>query len=62
MSAQELDSAIGIATDYGLDDRRVGIKVPVVSKNVLFPHVVQTGSGTNPASYLMDTGGFLTGR
>jgi hypothetical protein len=26
----------GIATDYGLDDRRVGVRVPVGFKNFLF--------------------------
>jgi hypothetical protein len=26
------DSAVGIATGYGLDDRRVGVRIPVVAK------------------------------
>jgi hypothetical protein len=39
------DSAVGIATAYGLDDRRF----------------VQTGSGAHPASYLVGTGGSFPG-
>jgi hypothetical protein len=32
------DSAVGIATDYGLDDRGVGFRVPVRAKNFTFPY------------------------
>jgi hypothetical protein len=49
------DSAVGIATDYRLDDRGVGVKSPGRVKNFLF-HVVQTGSGAHPTSYTMGTG------
>jgi hypothetical protein len=35
---------------YGLDDREVGVRVPVGTK-ILFFHVVQTGSEAHPASY-----------
>jgi hypothetical protein len=31
------DSAVGIATDYGLDDRRVGVRIPVGSRIFTFP-------------------------
>jgi hypothetical protein len=49
-------NAIGIATDYGLDGRGVGIRVPVRAK--FFPlHVIQTGSGAQPASYPMSLRG-----
>jgi hypothetical protein len=41
-------SLVGIATGYGLDDRRFGVL------GVL--HVVQTGSGAHPSSYQMGTG------
>jgi hypothetical protein len=37
------DSAVGIATGYGLDGRGVG-------QDLSPPHVVQTGSGAHPAS------------
>jgi hypothetical protein len=42
------DSAVGIATGYGLNDQGVGAQVPV-------------GSGAHPASYPMGTRGSLTG-
>jgi hypothetical protein len=32
-----LDSAVGIATSYGLDERGVGVRVPVVSRIVSSP-------------------------
>jgi hypothetical protein len=37
------DSAVGIATSYGLDDRGVGVRVPL-------------GSEVHPTSYPMGTG------
>jgi hypothetical protein len=48
------DSAVGIATGYGLHDREVAVRVPVGQEFSLL-HVVQTGSGVHPASYPMDT-------
>jgi hypothetical protein len=48
------DIAVGIATGYGLDDRGVGVRVPVGSR-IFFLHVVQTGSGAHPTSYSMDS-------
>jgi hypothetical protein len=33
-------SAVGIVTDYGLDDRGVGVRVPVGSR-ILFFHVIK---------------------
>jgi hypothetical protein len=53
-------SAVGIATRYGLDDRGVGIRVPVGSKFSLL-HIVQIGSGTHAASYPMGTGSIFPG-
>jgi hypothetical protein len=52
--------AVGIATDYGLDDREFGVRVPVGSE-FYFLHMVQTGSGVHPASYPIGTGGFFPG-
>jgi hypothetical protein len=43
------NSAVGIATGYGLDSRGVGARVPVGER--FFPlHVVQTRSGAHPVS------------
>jgi hypothetical protein len=47
--------AVGTVTAYGLDDRGVGVRVPVGSKFSLL-HTVQTGSGVHPASYSMGNG------
>jgi hypothetical protein len=49
------DSVVGIATSYGLDDRGVGVRVPVGQEFSLL-HVVQTGFRVNPTSYPMGTG------
>jgi hypothetical protein len=54
------DSAVGIATGYGLDNQGVGVRVPVGQKFSLL-HAVQTGSGAHPASYPMGTGGSFSG-
>jgi hypothetical protein len=51
-----MDSAVGIATSYGLDDRGFGVRVSVGSIIFLL-HVVQTGSGIHPTSYQMGTVG-----
>jgi hypothetical protein len=53
-----LDTALG----YGLDDRGFRVRVPVGAGNFSH-HRVQTGSGTHPASYPMDTrGSFAVGK
>jgi hypothetical protein len=57
-SYRSLDSAVGVATGYGLDERRVGIQVPA---EISFLHVVQADSGAHPASYPMGTGGLSQG-
>jgi hypothetical protein len=46
------DSAVGIATCYGLDNQGVKVRVPV-GEEFLLLHVVQTGSEAKPASYPM---------
>jgi hypothetical protein len=48
-------SAAGIATGYGLDDRRVGESQQ--DQEFSCVNVVQTGHGAHPASYPVDTGG-----
>jgi hypothetical protein len=60
MSMSCRDSAVSIATGYGLDDRGVGVRVPVGSR-IFFPHVVQIGSGVHPTFYPMGTGGSFPG-
>jgi hypothetical protein len=54
------DSAIGIATGYGLDGRGVGVRVPVGARFSPL-HVDHTGSGAHPASYPIGTWGSSPG-
>jgi hypothetical protein len=37
MQIDKIDSAVGIATGFGLDDRVVGVRVPVGSRSFSFP-------------------------
>jgi hypothetical protein len=53
-------SAVGIATAYELDDRKVGVQVPVGSEFSLL-HIVHTGSRVHPASYPKGTGSSFPG-
>jgi hypothetical protein len=48
------DSAVSMATGYGLDDGGVGF--PSLGRVKNFLHVVQTGSGAHPAFFPMGTG------
>jgi hypothetical protein len=54
------DSVVGIATGYGLEDRGVGVRVPVES-GIFRLHVLQTGFGVHPTSHPMGTGGSFPG-
>jgi hypothetical protein len=54
------DITIGIANDYGLDDRGVGDRVPVGSR-IFFSSSLQTGSGVHPTSCPIDTGASFNG-
>jgi hypothetical protein len=54
------ESAVGIATGYGLDGRGVAVRVPVGAIYSLL-HVFQTGSGAHPAFYTVGTGGSFAG-
>jgi hypothetical protein len=47
-------SAVGVATSYWLDDREVGVQIPIGQEFQLL-YIVQTGSVTNPDSYQVDT-------
>jgi hypothetical protein len=48
-------------TDYGLDDRVIGVRSPVGVKDFSSNLCVQTGSGAHPASCTMGTGGPFPG-
>jgi hypothetical protein len=54
------NGVIGRATGYWLDDRVVGVQVSV-GAGFSPLQVVQTISGTHPASYPMDTWGSFSG-
>jgi hypothetical protein len=44
-------------SDYGLDDRAIGVRSPAGEKDFSSNLCVQTGSGAHPASCTMGTGG-----
>jgi hypothetical protein len=54
------DSYFGIATDYGLDGRMIGVRISEGAGNS-FRHRVHTGSGAHPASYPMGTSSSFPG-
>jgi hypothetical protein len=53
------DSVVGIVTGYGLEDRGVGVRVPVGQEFSLL-HVLQTDSVAHPASYIQWVPGALS--
>jgi hypothetical protein len=55
------DSSVGIALDYGLDDRGSRVRFPEGAGNFSLHHCVQNGSGAHPASYPMGTRGSFRG-
>jgi hypothetical protein len=48
-------------SDYGLDDRAIGVRSPAGAKDFSSILCVQTGSGAHPASSPMGTGGPFPG-
>jgi hypothetical protein len=54
-------SSVSIVSDYGLDDRAIGVRSPEGTKNFSSNLCVQTGSETHPASCTMGTGGPFPG-
>jgi hypothetical protein len=46
-----------IVSDYGLDNRAIGVRSPAGAKDFSYSLFVQTGSGSHPASCPMGTGG-----
>jgi hypothetical protein len=51
-------SVVVIATDHGLEDRRVEFESRKGEESLLL-HFVQTGSGAHRSSYSIGTGGFF---
>jgi hypothetical protein len=54
-------SSGSIVSDYGLDDRAIGVRSLVGAKDFSSSLCVQTGSGAHPASCTMGTGGPFPG-
>jgi hypothetical protein len=50
-------SSGSIVSDYGMDDRAIGVRSPAGAKHFSCILCVQTGSGAHPASCTMGTGG-----
>jgi hypothetical protein len=48
-------------SDYGLDDRAIGVRSPAGAKDFSSSLCVQTGSGAHPASCPKGTGGPFPG-
>jgi hypothetical protein len=56
----EPGSSVSIVSDYGLDDRAIGVRSPAGAKD--FSSIcVQTGYEAHPASCTMGTGGHFPG-
>jgi hypothetical protein len=55
------DSSDGIGADYGLDDRMIGVRIPVLDGNFSLRHPDQLGSGAHPAFYTRGTGSSFLG-
>jgi hypothetical protein len=58
---QEPGSSVSIVSDYGLDDRAIGVRSPAGVKNFSSNLCAQTGSGVHQASCTMGTGGPFPG-
>jgi hypothetical protein len=54
-------SSVSIVSDYGLDDRAIGVRYLAGTKDFSSNLCVQTGSETHPASCTMGTGGLFPG-
>jgi hypothetical protein len=55
------DGSVGVALDYGLDDRGSRFRFPAGTGNLSLHHRIQNGSGAHPASYPVGTGGSFPG-
>jgi hypothetical protein len=54
-------SSGSIVSDYGMDDRAIGVRFPAGAKDFSSILCVQAGSGAHPASCTMGTGGPFPG-
>jgi hypothetical protein len=54
-------SSVSIVSDYGLDDREIGVRSPAGAEDFSSSLCVQTGSGAHPASCPMGTSVFSPG-
>jgi hypothetical protein len=54
-------SSVSTVSDYGPDDRAIGVRSPAEAKDFPSNLCVQTGSGAHPASYTKGTGGPFPG-
>jgi hypothetical protein len=54
-------SSGSIVSDYGLDDREIGVRSPAGAEDFSSSLCVQTGSGAHPACCTMSTGGPFPG-
>jgi hypothetical protein len=50
-----INSSVGIALGYGLDDRGSRVRFPAGAGNFSLHHCAQNGSGAHPASSSMGT-------
>jgi hypothetical protein len=50
-------SSGNLVSDYGLDDREIGVRCPAGAKDFSSSLCVQISSGPHPASCTMGTGG-----
>jgi hypothetical protein len=50
-------SSVSTVSDYGLDDRAIGVRSPAGAKNFSSSLFVQTGSGAHPTPCTIGTGG-----
>jgi hypothetical protein len=55
------DSSVSTVSDYGLDDREIGVRSPAEAKDFSSILCVQTGSGAHPDSCTKGTGGPFPG-
>jgi hypothetical protein len=53
--------SVSTVSDYGLDDRAIGVRSPEGAEDFSSNLCVQTGSGAHPASCTMGTGGPFRG-
>jgi hypothetical protein len=58
---EEPGSSGSKVSDYGLDDRAIGVRSPAGAKDFSSDLCVQTGSGAHPASCTMGTRGPFSG-